>query len=152
SLPSQRHVELEASTSADPRLFDLWSAPLVLEPESPGDGHEVDGVRFRAEHPLVTGFGDTAAQKLQVPPTVGAMVGLGIIGTLSYAYNVPQGQTVATLSVGAQTLPIRAGIEVAERAYDRPSLSGLLRHQKVRTALDFEEATPEGEAYTAHLY
>ncbi len=28
SLPSQRHVELESFTSTDPRLFDLWSAPL----------------------------------------------------------------------------------------------------------------------------
>jgi hypothetical protein len=152
SLPSQRHVELEASTSTDPRLFDLWGAPLILEPTDPADVHEVDGVRFRAEHPLLLGFGGAQGQLVEPPSSVDGVSALRLIGTLSYAYNVPQGQSVATLEVGGQTLPIRAGIELSERAYDRPSLSGQLQHQKARTALDFEETTPEGEDYTAHLY
>src|SRR5262249_59406756 len=50
------------------------------------------------------------------------------------------------------TLPLRAGLELAERAFDRPSLTGLVRHERARDALDFEEVTPEGEDYTAHLY
>jgi hypothetical protein len=151
SLPSQRHVELEASTSADPRLFDLWSAPLVLEPPTPSDGYVVDGVRFRTQHPLMVGFGGSPPQSMRLPsgPDLAA---LRLIGTLNYAYNVPQGTTVATLSVGGTTLPIRAGIELSERAYDRPSLSGLVQHQKAQVAFDFEETTPEGEDYTAHLY
>src|SRR5258708_7524673 len=57
SLPSQRHVELEAATSTSPELFDLWSAPLVVEPLQPADARVVDGVRFRAQHPLASGFG-----------------------------------------------------------------------------------------------
>jgi hypothetical protein len=152
SLPSQRHVELEASTSADPRLFDLWGSSLILEPTNPADAQEVDGVRFRGQHPLLVGFGGAPGQAIQTPPSVGQLSALRLIGTLAYAYNVPQGQTVGTMEVGGQTLPIRAGIELSERAYDRPSLSGLLQHQKARTAVDFEEATPEGEDYTAHLY
>jgi hypothetical protein len=152
SLPSQRHVELEASTSADPRLFDLWSAPLILEPVQPADAREVDGVTFRAQHPLLTGFGGSPPQTMLVPARAGPLAAMRIIGTLSYAYNVPQGETVATVTMGGQTVPIRAGIELSERAYDRPSLAGLLQHQKARTALDFDEATPEGEAYTAHLF
>jgi hypothetical protein len=75
-----------------------------------------------------------------------------LIGTLSYAFNAPQGQTVATVSVGGFSLPLRAGIELSERAYDRPSLAGLVQHQRARVALDFEEATREGEDYLAHLY
>src|SRR3979411_791980 len=51
-----------------------------------------------------------------------------------------------------QSVPVRAGIDFAERAYDRPSLTGLVQHQKAAVALDFAEVTPEGEAYTAHLY
>jgi hypothetical protein len=152
SLPSQRHVELEASTSTDPRLFDLWGAPLILEPSAPTDGHVVDGVSFRAEHPLLAGFGGAPGQLVEPPASVDKVSALRLVGTLSYAYNVPQGQTVATLQVGGQTLPIRAGIELSERAFDRPSLSGQLQHQKARTALDFDESTPEGEDYTAHLY
>jgi hypothetical protein len=152
SLPSQRHVELEASTSTDPRLFDLWGAPLVLEPTAPTDEHVVDGVGFRAQHPLLAGFGGAPGQLVEPPASVGEVSALRLIGTLSYAYNVPQGQTVATLEVGGQTLPIRAGIELSERAFDRPSLSGQLQHRMARTALDFDESTPEGEDYTAHLY
>ena len=151
SLPSQRHVELQAATSADPRLFDLWSAPLILEPSPPPDAQLVDGVSIRAQHPLAVGFGGSPGQVLQ--PSSGMQVtALRLIGTLSYAYNVPQGETVGTLQLGSQTLPIRAGIELSERAYDRPSLSGLLAHQRARVAFDFEETTPEGEDYTAHLY
>jgi hypothetical protein len=76
------------------------------------------------------------------------------VGTLSYAFDVPQGTQVAELDVAGARLPIRAGIELAERAFDRPSLQGLLEHSKPLgpTALDFQEVTREGEAYTAHLY
>jgi hypothetical protein len=150
SLPSERHVELAAATSADPRLFDLWSAPLILEPPDPADATFVDGVHFRSQHPLAAGFGGSTPQVLELPTAGG--VGLRLVGTLSYAYNVPQGQTVATLGVDGSVLPIRAGIELSERAYDRPSLSGLVQHQKAQVAFDFEDTTPQGEDYIAHLY
>jgi hypothetical protein len=150
SLPSQRHVELQSLTSADPRLFDLWSAPLLLEPPDAADANVVDGVHFRTQHPLAAGFGGSTPQVLHLPAAPG--LGLRLIGTLSYAYRVPQGQTVATLSVGDSVLPIRAGIELSERAYDRPSLTGLVQHQKAQVAFDFEETTPQGEDYIAHLY
>jgi hypothetical protein len=107
-------------------------------------------VWLRIQHPLAAGFGGTLPSQFRLP--AGPITGLRIIGTLSYAFDVPQGQTVALLTLGDQQLPIRAGIELAERAYDRPSLRGLLQHQKARTALDFEETTPEGEDYIAHLY
>jgi hypothetical protein len=153
SLPSQRHVEVEAATSASPELFDLWSAPLVVEPLKPSDARLVDGVRFRAQHPLASGFGGALSSTFNIPGDVGNVGAIRLIGTLSYAFETPQGQTVATLAAdGSQPIPLRAGIELSERAYDRPSLTGLVRHQKARVALDFEEATPEGEDYIAHLY
>ena len=152
SLPSERFLELEAATSSQPRLFDLWGARAILEPADPSDLHRVDGVRFRAAHPLAAGFGGSTPETFSIPPGIGPVAGLRLIGTLSYAFNVPQGRTVATVALGPVRLPIRAGIELAERAYDRPSLRGVLQHQKAAVAFDFEEATPEGEAYVAHLY
>src|SRR5207302_8107900 len=152
SLPSQRHVELETATSSDPSLFDLWSAPLLLEPANPSDLRVVNGVRLRAQHPLAVGFGGSPPQTLLVPAATGPIAAIRVIGTLSYGFNAPQGEVVASLGVGTQTLPLRAGIEQSERAYDRPSLTGLVQHQKAADALDFEEATPEGEDYIAHLY
>lgn len=153
SLPSQRHVELDAATNAQPGLLDLWSAPFLIEPTNPADLHEVDGVSFRAEHPLAAGFGGGLAAVFNVPSDVGSISRIRLVGTLSYAFQAPQGQTVATVSLdGAQNIPLRAGIELSERAYDRPSLAGLVQHARAPLALDFDEATPEGEAYTAHLY
>jgi hypothetical protein len=152
SLPSQRHVELDAATSVQPALFDLWSAPFVVEPAHPADQYVVGGVPFRAQHPIASGFGGTAPSAFTIPSDVGPVSAIRLVGTLSYAYDVPQGQTVATISVGGQVIPVRAGIELAERAYDRPSLRGLVQHQRPPVALDFEETTPEGENYTAHLY
>jgi hypothetical protein len=189
SLPSQRHVELLAQTRAQPTLLDLWSARYVVEPTRPIDGRVAGGVTFRVEHPLAAGFGGSRPASFRLPPGLGPAAAVRLVGTLSYAFDVPQGTTVAELSltsaggtaasatasgepgaapanVPAATpapapassrsvmLPIRAGVELAERAFDRPSLHGLLAHGRPagRTALDFEEATPEGEAYQAHLY
>jgi hypothetical protein len=155
SLPSQRFVELETATSLQPNLFDLWGAPLVVvEPPDPFDLHQVDGVSFRAQHPLAAGFGGAVASTFNVPSGVGSIARVRLIGTLSYAFRVPQGQTVATLTTetGERLGLIRAGIELSERAYDRPSLNGLLQHQKAHVAFDFEDVTPEGEDYPGHLY
>jgi hypothetical protein len=153
SLPSQRHVELDMATSAQPGLFDLWSAPFVLEPPQPADLHLVGGERFRVNHPLASGFGGAPPAVFNVPAGVGPISSVRLVGTLSYAFQAPQGSTVATVSFdGAPSIPLRAGIELGERAYDRPSLIGLVQHAKAPVALDFEEATPEGEAYIAHLY
>jgi hypothetical protein len=152
SLPSQRHVELYAETMQQPALFDLWAEDVVLEATSPADLRTVNGVQFRADHPLLAGFGGSAPSVARVPADLGPVDGVRLIGTLGYAFDVPQGTTVATLDVGGRSVPLRAGIELAERAYDRPSLSGLVQHSKPTSAYDFEEATPEGEAYMAHLY
>ncbi|MDQ3809162.1 MAG: YfhO family protein [Chloroflexota bacterium] len=156
SLPSQRHVELEAQTQLQPNLFDLWSEQVILEPVSPADARTVDGVHLRLGHPLVAGFGGGTPSAIRVPANLGAVEAVRLVGTLSYAFDVPQGTPVASLEVagaqGPETIPVRAGIELAERAYDRPSLAGLLAHQRAHVALDFEEATPQGEAYVAHLY
>ena len=110
----------------------------------------VDGVHLRLAAPArgrVRRLGSAVCSTCQRS----RVSALRLIGTLSYAYNVPQGQTVATCSVG-DSVPIRAGIELAERAYDRPSLNGLVQHQRAPVAFDFEETTPQGEDYIAHLY
>jgi len=153
SLPSQRFVELDTATSSQPDLFDLWSAPLIVEPTNPADLHVVDGVRFRAEHPLAAGFGGAMPAVFNVPADIGTFSAIRIVGTLSYAFQATQGQTVATMALDTGvTIPLRAGIELSERAYDRPSLRGLVQHARTTVALDFEESTAEGEAYIGHLY
>src|SRR5207237_10866976 len=109
--------------------------------------HAVDGVGFRAAHPLAAGFGGAPLAVFNVPADVGSVSGIRLVGTLSYAFQAAQGQTVAMLSLdAAQTIPIRAGIDLSERAYDRPSIIGLVQHNKAVLALAFEWTTLDGDA------
>lgn len=159
SLPSLRHVDLFGQSQQQPGLMDVWSAPYVVEPRAPVGQREAGGVRFRPDFPLAGGFAGSGSARFQVPPDVGAARAVRLVGSLSYAYDLPTGtlvaEVVATDTAGGRTrLPVRAGLELAERAIDRPSLQGLLRHGKPPgpTALDFEEVSPAGEAYVGHLY
>jgi hypothetical protein len=152
SLPSERHVELVRLTSTQPALFDLWSATRILEPVDPPDGEVAQGVSLRLHHPLVEAFGGAAPVTYRLSSDPRPVQAIRLVGALGYAYDIPSGQVVADVSIDGQVFPIRAGIELAERAIDRPSLASVRRHDRGQVALDFEEVTPQGEAYTAHLY
>jgi Bacterial membrane protein YfhO len=159
SLPSERHVELFSQTQQQPTLIDLWGAHAVLQASHPPDAAQAGGVRFRGRHPLAAVTGAAEPVVFDVPPDVGPTTSIRLVGTLDYAYDVAQDTRVADLVVTDRdgmttTLPIRVGVELAERAIDRRSLAPLLAHHKPPgpTALDFDEVTPAGEAYRAHLY
>lgn len=159
SLPSQRQVELQAATAQQPNLLDLWAAPYVVEPVQPADAREAGGVRFRTGFPLVGGYAAGGGLAFRLPTDV-PLRAIRVVGTLSEAVDVPQGAEVARLVVtlpGGPTVPIRslrAGVDLAERAIERPSLQGLVRHAEPPgpTALDLPESSPLGEEYQAHLY
>lgn len=158
SLPSQRQVEVYDLTSRQPGLLDLWGAQYVIEPRQPTDlSTASNGVSYRFTAPLAGGFRGAAPVTLAAGTGSARVVAVRIVSTLSYGFEVPQGTTVGTLTLrtpGETALPIRAGIETAERAADRPSLQGLVRHSKPPgpTAADFDEWAPTGEGYQAHLY
>ncbi len=158
SLPSQRHVDLYAQTQQRPDLLELWSAPYVFEPSDPADWRELAGVQLRLGHPLVAGSRDGATAAFRAPVELGPIQAVRIVGTLSYAFEVPQGTQVAEVRVWqdngtAVVHSLRAGVDLAERAIDRPSIRPLLRHsQPAGATLDFDESSPLGEDYQAHLY
>jgi hypothetical protein len=159
SLPSQRHVDLHGQTLGQPELLDLWAAPYILDTRMPDDRREAEGVEFRLWAPLAAGFGSDRAAAFRIPPDVGSIQAVRIVGTLSYAFDVPQGVQVAEVSLAdgggiAAFWPLRAGVELAERAIDRPSLQPHLKHSKPprSTAADFDESSPFGEDYQGHLY
>lgn len=151
SLPSQRHVEVETMTRVRPELTALWSAQHIIEPLQPPDAATVQGVRFRATHPLMVARGSSQPVTFTLPRDGPAPRAVRVIATLNYAFAVPQGQPVATVAVGTSTVPLRAGVELSEKAVDRPSLRGVVQHARAPVALDFEDTTPAGETYTAHL-
>ncbi|MBV9356643.1 MAG: YfhO family protein, partial [Chloroflexi bacterium] len=159
SLPSERHLELLGETAQQPRMIDLWSAPYMILASQPADAAHAGGVQFGAQHVLASVAGASPPVTFAVPANAGPASAIRLVGTLDYAFNVPQGTRVGELiltdtSGAALSYPVRAGVELAERAIDRPSLRPFLAHQKppAPTALDFEETTPQGEDYQAHLY
>ncbi len=159
SLPSERHLELFDETAQQPRMVDLWSAPYMILASHPADAAQAGGVQFGAQHVLASVVGASPPVTFTVPPGTATASAIRLVGTLDYAFDVPQGtpvgNVIVTQSNGASlTYPVHAGIELAERAIDRPSLRPFLAHQKPPgpTALDFEETTPQGEDYQAHFY
>jgi hypothetical protein len=159
SLPSERHLELFDETAQQPRMIGLWSAPYLILASQPADAAQAGGVQFGAQHVLASVVGATPPVTFTVPASANPASAIRLVGTLDYAFDVPQGSRVGDVIVtdangATATYPVRAGVELAERAIDRPSLRLLLAHQKPpgSTALDFEETTPQGEDYLAHLY
>lgn len=152
SLPSERQIEVASATGERPGLTDLWSARFIVEPLEPADAATVQGVHLRSEHPLMVAREAVHPVTFALPDGTPAPTTVRIIATLNYAFAVPQGQTVATVTLGATSLPLRAGIDVSEKAVDRPSLRQAMQHGRAPVALDFDDTTVAGEIYTAHLF
>ena len=153
SLPSQRHVELESFTSTQTHACSICGARrFVLEPQDPADATLVDGVHFRSQHPLVAGFGGstpTGAAASDIAPGTG----LRLIGTLNYAYNVPQGQTVATLRVRRRPCcPSARASSCRSVPTIGPSLKGLVQHQKAPSLSTSKRRRRKARTTSRHLY
>lgn len=95
------------------------------------------------EHPLYVPFPMTAARAVRV------------VSSLLDATGVAQGQVVATLDVhlasgrGEFSLPLRAGVETAEWAWDRPDVRSAVAHQRPPPAQSWPVS---GEGYSGHHY
>jgi hypothetical protein len=81
-----------------------------------------------------------------------------LVTWLAEAVEVPQGAVVALVSARLASgrsfdLPLRAGIDTAEWAWDRPDVAGRVAHQRPRVAESFPapEGTFEGHRYQAVL-
>jgi hypothetical protein len=74
-----------------------------------------------------------------VPLPQSATLAVVLVTALSDAVQVPQGSTVAEVEVRLAsgrsfTFPLRAGLETAEWAWDRPDVKGQVRHRKATVA------------------
>jgi hypothetical protein len=81
--------------------------------------------------------------------------GVRVVSSLVDAAAVPQEQVVATLRVrlasgrGAFSFPLRAGIETAEWAWDRPDVRATVKHQRPAPAESWPVA---GAGFSGHHY
>ena len=134
--------------------FILAGAALgTFAPER--DDLTVDGHVFRVEEWPILTAGKTAT--FPVPGSIipgSPVTTFTIVSFLANTVAVPDGTTVAELRLVTATntvaIPIRAGIETAEWAWDRPDIRGTVAHARARIAGNWI-GQPRGNLYAASL-
>ena len=136
SLESRRNFAYwTTANSTRNELLDLANVRYIVEPAQPVALPSYKAVPFDPERPLMLGA-QNAVGGLE-SYAVGGEPGdrLQIIAALTRSVTVPQGTLVAEITVvpdrgDPAVLPLRAGIEVGEWAYDRPDTIGRIAHRK----------------------
>ena len=126
-LALSAYDEFEARLAVTPRLADISAVKYLLVPQSVANDETT--VRDNLANPYAP---SPVGRRLEVPAT--RAVALEIESFLSMAADVPEGTVVADVVVsdGAreEVLPLRAGVETAEWAYDRPDVRVSAKHQR----------------------
>lgn len=149
---------IAAALRSETRLLDLASVRYIFAPNRlPDTRRRYGGVAFDREQPLVV-IETQTPDELRILRLAGAEAReLRLMLALSQAVDVPQGVTVAEVRVSgpnwaSQTFPIRAGLEAAEWAYDRPDVRALVKHDKPTPALSWNVRDETGQAFDRHLF
>lgn len=137
-----RVLDLYFRVAKNPRLLDLLNVKYVL-----GPAPEEPPTKYGSLDLSPTLSPKTVPLELDRPVSA-----LRLISHVAHGREIPQGTTLATLSLasaqGTLTFPIRAGIETAEWAHDHPWLPPP-PHARPPIA---ESWPVEGEGYQGHYY
>jgi hypothetical protein len=130
-----------------PRVTQTVSA-TVPQPSAPLDPHAPM---------LYIAQGSLLAPRMFILSRPRFVTHVRIVSALEHAPQIEQGTEVARVRLtdpqGHQTLlRIRAGIESAEWALERPDVRGIARHQPAPIAFSFVARDDFNPAYTRHLY
>lgn len=158
SLPPARLNEYTAAANASgDTLIDLWNVRYVVQPNRYVPLPSYRLTSFHPEAPLAIMSQRTRDEKVAfaLPPVWSDEI--RIVAALANADSIPQGRTVALLHItdvhGEEyDLPLRAGIEVAEWAIDRPDVALYAKHQRPEIAYDYSDVDGSGKPYKRHLY
>ena len=162
SLELRRQSELAATVIAyDNRLLDMLNVGFIvlppramaIAPGSPPVAPELDPLSPM----LYIAANSPAPQRTFLIRPAAPVNRLRIVSALEHAPQLTQGQAVARLTVvdtggHRSELPIRAGIETAEWALDRPDVRSVARHTAAPIALSFEAHDDFSPSYMRHLY
>ena len=140
-------------------LMPLLGQPFVLAGDALArvaperDEVEAAGHRFRVEQWPPLGAAGQASYSPPAPQTGGeAVQSLAIVSFLANGLAVPQGAIVGEVRLwGGGTevlLPLRAGVETAEWAIDRPDVAGQAGHRRAEVAGHWI-GQPRGNLYLA---
>ncbi len=123
------------------RFVQVPSASLSVPADASGLGEDLDLV-LEPVRPRFFALPITRATEVR------------FTSSLAQAVDLPQGAVVAVVKARLVSgreieLPVRAGIDTAEWAWDRPDVRTRIRHTRPRVALSFPVA---GAAYEGHHY
>jgi hypothetical protein len=160
SLQSQRHWEYVSSVDRTGNtLLDLWNARYYVAPARRTDVAipPGTGTAFRPYELLASGGAGnpTGRELFQIEPFRTGEV--RVLASLANALTIPQGELVAELEVVATdgrrvTLPLRAGLEVAEHAIDRPDVGPISAHRRAVVAQTLPDITATGQSFRSNVY
>ena len=144
-LESKSHVLDILNTN-----FLVTYAGLSLEPIR---WVEKEGIKFGLDNPNVT---LKPGEALTLPSGAAAADQLGLVTTLSFSDQIPDGEVIAKVRVitaHGRTIEreIVAGRDSAEWAHDRPDVRARIRHQ-LGQVFDSHAASDQGTAFTYHRY
>lgn len=158
----------DSSLRSNSREIDLFNARFVIasrqttdraQPELSSDAFaqasvEFSGVRFSGEDlglpPIATG---KSAQFTVAPVEVDRVA---LLTNLAWSENVPDSTIVARVRIESSDgrefdLPLRAGSDTSEWAYDRPDIRARIRHGRASVATNYDVDDPSGR-YQAHTF
>ena len=158
SLQTQRHFEYFASIdSQEDVLLDLWGVTHVVMADPPPDVTIVDGTAYRPFSALFNGaaFNRTGLAEFAVEPT--PTIELRVLATLIDGVEIEQDSAVAEVALVAadgsrRILTLRAGVDVAENAYERPDVRPHLRHARAQVGGAVRDVAPNGQPIQTNVY
>ena len=158
SLQTQRHFELFSGVdSQEDVLLDLWGVRYAVMADPPPDVTIVDGTAYRPFSALFNGaaFNRTGLATFAVEPT--STVELRVIATLVDGVEIEQDSAVAEVTLVSadgtrRTGTLRAGVDVAENAYEREDVRRHLRHARPAVAGTVRDVAPNGQPIQVNLY
>ncbi|MDP8921390.1 MAG: YfhO family protein [Chloroflexota bacterium] len=158
SLQTQRHFEyISGVDSQEDVLLDLWGVRYVVMADPPPDVAIVDGTAYRPFSALFNGaaFNRTGTATFAVEPT--PTVELRVLATLIDGVEIEQDSRVAEIVLVAadgtrRTVTLRAGVDVAENAYEREDVRPHLRHARAQVGGTVRDVAPNGQPIQTNVY
>jgi hypothetical protein len=158
SLGTQRHFEYwSAVDSQEDALLDLWSTRYVVMADPPTDVAIADGTAYRPYNALFNGaaFNRTGLASFTSAPFRTTEV--RVLSTLNDGVQIEQDTPVAEVTLigtdgSRRSVQLRAGVDTAENAYDRPDVRPYLHHARPNVAGTIPDFDPTGQPTQANIY
>ncbi len=159
SLESRRNFSYSGQlTGTQDQLLDLANIRYVVYPARLPAEPDFQRVPFDPERPLMIGAAGAPGGSESYAFADKRADSMWVVAALTHAVEVPQDAVVAELTLVPTSgdpvvVPVRAGVDVAEWAYDRPDIVGQVQHAKPGAiAFDRPESDPFNGPFNLHLY